>query len=251
MTTVAQPIRFLSLFSGVGGLDVGLERAGWRCVGMCENDPKASRVLRTRWPHVPLYDDVRTLDGTAVDCDAVVGGFPCVDISSNGAKVGIHGEQSGLFFEAMRIVRQARPRWVLLENVADLVARGLGTVLAELAALRFHAWWDVLPAAAFGAPQRRQRTFVAAHAGGRRLESGHQWHAARSELERWMHHDGLGAGERRAEDGPRRLRGMDERVSGRVDRLRMLGNCVVPQVGMALGHAINAADAVLNASLSS
>lgn len=164
-------IKFLSLFTGVGGLDLGLERAGMRCVAQVEIDPYCRAVLRQHWPRVPKFKDVRTFGKGVlhVEVDLIAGGFPCQDISSAGCKVGIGGARSGLWKEMLRIIRALRPRYVLVENVAALRSRGLDVVLADLAQSGFDAQWDCFPAAAFGAPHLRDRLFLVAHA--RRLRS--------------------------------------------------------------------------------
>ena len=158
----------LDLFSGIGAFSLGLERAGFRTLAFCEVDPFCRRVLAKHWPEVPCYDDVRSLtaerlraDGISVD--AICGGFPCQDISVAGRGVGIGGERSGLWSEFVRIIGEVGPRYVLVENVAALLGRGLGTVLGDLAALGFDAEWHCIPASAVGAPHRRDRVWIIAH----------------------------------------------------------------------------------------
>jgi DNA (cytosine-5)-methyltransferase 1 len=158
-----------SLFSGIGGIDLGLERAGMRVVWQVECDPYARAVLRKHWPTTALYDDVRSVGAANLaPVDLVCGGFPCQDISNAGKRVGINGERSGLWSEYARIIRELRPRYVLVENVAALLARGLERVVGDLAACGYDAEWDCFPAAAFGAPHQRDRLFVVAHAHGDR-----------------------------------------------------------------------------------
>jgi DNA (cytosine-5)-methyltransferase 1 len=106
----------LSLFSGVGGLDLGLHRAGFVPILMCEADAYKRSVLAAHWPEVPIHDDVRTLDD-APPADLVHGGFPCQDVSVAGRRAGLAGERTGLYFDALRFVDAVRPRAVLLENV--------------------------------------------------------------------------------------------------------------------------------------
>jgi DNA (cytosine-5)-methyltransferase 1 len=161
----------LDLFSGIGGFSLGLERAGFETAAFCEVLPKPRHLLAHHWPTVPIYDDVRTLtaerlaaDGIAVD--AICGGFPCQDISLAGKGAGIEGERSGLWREYARLVGELRPCLVFVENVSALLGRGLGAVLADLAALGYHAWWDCIPASAVGAPHRRDRLWLVAYPGG-------------------------------------------------------------------------------------
>lgn len=152
-----------SLFSGVGGLELGLERAGLGPVlWQAESDAWCRRVLAKHWPEARRYEDVRDVDGSAERVELICGGFPCQDISFAGAGAGLSGSRSGLWWEYLRVLRALRPRWVVVENVAALLARGLDAVLGSLAASGYDASWDCVPAAAVGAPHRRDRLFLVA-----------------------------------------------------------------------------------------
>lgn len=153
-----------SLFSGIGGLDLGLERAGLGPVlWQAESDPYCRRVLARHWPEAKRYADVRNIRrGRVPEVDVVAGGFPCQDVSLAGSGEGLRGRRSGLWSEFARVVRELRPRAVVVENVSALRRRGLDEVLADLASLGFDATWDCLPAAAVGAPHRRDRLFLVA-----------------------------------------------------------------------------------------
>jgi len=156
-----------SLFSGIGGIDLGLERAGMEIRWHSEIDPYASRVLAKHWPGVPNLGDITRIDFTAVEpVDVLAGGFPCQDISTAGKGAGIEGERSGLWREYARAVGELRPRYVFVENVAALLVRGLDRVLGDLAALGYDAEWDCIPASALGAPHRRDRLWLVAHTRG-------------------------------------------------------------------------------------
>ena len=194
-------MRFVSLFAGIGGLDLGLERAGWECVAQVEIEPFARRVLAKHWPAVPRFTDVRQVgapcghEGRALDdavcrglgscdqamaagrdgpvcpscnrshlpaCDAIVGGFPCQDISVAGRGDGLSGERSGLWFEFLRLVQEVRPTWVLAENVPALRTRGIDTVLGGLEQEGYACWPVVVGARHVGAPHRRDRVFIVA-----------------------------------------------------------------------------------------
>jgi len=153
-----------SLFSGIGGLELGLERAGLGpTVWQVEADPFCRRVLAKHWPEAGRYDDVRTARDLA-PVDIVCGGFPCQDLSYAGSGAGLDGARSGLWFEYLRIVRALRPRFVVVENVPALLTRGLGVVLGGLAESGYDAVWDCIPAQSVGAPHRRDRVFVVAYA---------------------------------------------------------------------------------------
>jgi len=174
-------MQVLDLFSGIGAFSLGLEATGgFRTAAFCEIEPFPRAVLRTHWPEVPQYDDVRTLtaarlraDGISVD--VICGGFPCQDISAAGKGAGLSGERSGLWFEYARLIGEIRPAWVIIENVPPLRSRGLDVVLGCLAALGYDAEWHCIPASAIGAPHRRDRVWIVAYSapGGRR-EHGHE-----------------------------------------------------------------------------
>lgn len=169
---------FLSTFSGVGGIDLGLERAGWRCVGQAEADPYRRAVLAERFPGVPCADDVRELRGWDLyrrgwfgdqpgrqwSLNLLCGGFPCQDLSVAGRRAGLDGARSGLFFAFADLAEAVRPRWILLENVPGLFSshggRDFGVLLGTLADLGYGVAWRVLDSRFFGVPQRRRRVFI-------------------------------------------------------------------------------------------
>jgi DNA (cytosine-5)-methyltransferase 1 len=156
-------MRFVSLFAGIGGLDLGLERAGMRCVAQVENDPYCVRVLAKHWPGVPRWGDIRDLDPKELpDHDLICGGFPCQPVSLAGARQA-QDDPRWLWPEMFRIVRTVRPRWVLVENVPGLASAGLGDVLGDLASVGYDAEWQSIPAAAVGAPHLRWRIFIVAY----------------------------------------------------------------------------------------
>jgi len=153
-----------SLFSGIGGLDLGLERAGMTVAWQAEVDSYCCRILHKHWPDVPNLGDVTTIDWTEVPrVDLIAGGFPCPDISQAGKRRGLVGERSGLWREFARAIRHLRPRYVLVENVGDLAVRGLSEVVGDLAALGYDTEWQSIPAAAVGAPHLRERLFIVAY----------------------------------------------------------------------------------------
>lgn len=164
--------RIGSLFAGIGGLELGIERAipGASVAWQVEIDPFCRRVLERHWPQAVRHDDVCTFPTPTTErVDVICGGFPCQDLSVAGRGAGLDGTRSGLFFEYVRVVRALRPRVVVMENVAALLARGLGRVLGELAACGYDAEWDCIPASAVGAPHQRDRLFIVAHAVGHKL----------------------------------------------------------------------------------
>ncbi len=250
-------ITFGSLFAGIGGIDLGLERAGMRCVWQVEIDPYATRVLEKHWPAVRRWDNVRTFPPAGDwGCDLIAGGFPCQDISLAGKREGINGERSGLWAAFARIVRILRPTYVLVENSDALTVRGLGRVLGDLAVLGFDAEWAVLPATAFGAPHLRPRLFVVAYSQCRGRHGVHdraQTGDVEADFGNGRPH---GTDRAAAEDCGRRpcLRGPVEKAAwweaepplGRVvDGVpdwvafrRAIGNAVVPQVAEWIGRQL-------------
>ena len=153
-----------SLFSGIGGFDLGLERAGMTIAWQVENDRYCRTVLARHWPEVQRRGDIRLLEaGDLVPVDLICGGFPCQDVSIAGRGGGIDvGIRSGLWREFARVVAAYRPRWVAIENVPALRARGADRVLADLEAYGYAAWPLVVGAWAVGAPHRRDRVWIVA-----------------------------------------------------------------------------------------
>jgi DNA (cytosine-5)-methyltransferase 1 len=180
-------MKVLSLFSGIGGFDLGLERAGMEVVGQCEIDPFCNKVLAAHWPEVPNYGDVRDIgsgliqrgdygghsdDAAGSDSvprlgavDLVCGGFPCQDLSVAGKRAGLDGARSGLWFEFQRILQELRPSWAIIENVPGLLSsnqgRDFAVLLDGLGECGFGGIaWAVLDSQHFGVPQRRRRVYV-------------------------------------------------------------------------------------------
>lgn len=240
-------LTFGSLFSGIGGLDLGLERAGWTCRWQVEIDDYCRRVLERHWPDVKRYEDVRDVGAHNLEpVSLICGGFPCQPVSLAGRQLAQRDER-WLWPEFARVVRELRPRFVLVENVPGLLVRGMGDVLGDLAACGYDAEWQVLPAAAFGAPHRRERVFIVAYANGTGrvgLEEPNGtapshpsvWPAS------WNYADGLALAEYRAQEATSRVRRVDDGLPYRVERLRALGNAVVPAVAQWLGERILDAD---------
>ena len=169
----ASDMRFVSLFAGVGGFDLGLERAGHECIAQVEIDKHCRTVLDKHWPDVPKHDDVRTAIefadtiGLVGRTDLVCGGFPCQDVSVAGKRAGLAGERSGLFWDALAFATHVQAKWILLENVPGLLTsnqgRDFGTVALALGDAGFDYFeWRVLDSQFFGVPQRRRRVFIIA-----------------------------------------------------------------------------------------
>jgi DNA (cytosine-5)-methyltransferase 1 len=169
-------MKFVSLFAGVGGFDLGLERSGHTCVGQVEIDKHARSVLELQFPNVPKHDDVTTaIDwadeiGLTGNIDLVCGGFPCQDLSVAGKRAGLAGARSGLFYDALRFATHTKAETIILENVPGLLTsnqgRDFGAVIAALADSGYsNIEWRLLNSQFFGVPQRRRRVFVVANIG--------------------------------------------------------------------------------------
>lgn len=166
-----------SLFTGIAGLDLGLEMAGavtsW--AWQCEKDPYALAVLERHYPKVHRYTDVRDVDGRATRVDLVCGGFPCQDVSTAGAWAGLTGERSGLWWEFRRVVRQLRPRYVFIENVHGGWRRWLPVVRRTLWRIGYASMPLRVRACDVGAPHRRARCFLLAYANGEQRRDKSRW----------------------------------------------------------------------------
>jgi len=250
---VRVPLTFGSLFSGIGGLDLGFERAGLLCKWQVEIDPFARKVLAKHWPNVKRHDDVRTWPEHDTErVDIIAGGFPCQDVSVAGKRAGITGDRSGLYTEILRIVGILRPRIIALENVAALLLDGrMGVVCADMARCGYGCEWATIPASRFGAPHQRDRVFILAYADGERPASSRYF--TRSVFESIGEKQTLRArswpGQREpSQSVQNRFRWLpDSRVQrvadglpSRVDRdrFRGIGNSVVPQVAEFIGRCL-------------
>lgn len=158
-------MKFGSLFSGIGGFDLGFERAGMTCAWQCEIDPHASKRLAYHWPNVRRETDVRRIGKHNLESvDLICGGFPCQDLSVAGNRAGLAGGRSGLWWEFHRVLSELLPRWVVIENVPGLLSsdkgRDMGLLLGALAQLGYGWAYRVLDAQYFGVAQRRRRVFI-------------------------------------------------------------------------------------------
>lgn len=266
----------LDLFSGIGGFSLGLERAGMKTIAFCEVDKKCQEVLRKHWKDVPIFEDVSTLKGKDIEqtVDVICGGFPCQDISLAGKGAGLEGERSGLWWEFHRLIKEIKPKWAIIENVSALRNRGLDQVLRSLNEIGYDAEWHCITAASIGAPHRRDRIWIIAYpkseqCNGNNFDSESSKSSSQElgscDSKRYVSNSSsIGSQGSWEFEQPKRsaqiinretiesLNGSFSRiwatepdvgrvahgVSGRVDRLKQLGNAVVPQIPELIGRAI-------------
>lgn len=225
-------VRHLDLFSGIGGFSLAASMVGGiETIGFCEIDPWCQRVLRKNFPRVPIHDDIRTVEVEPYGrIDLITGGYPCQPFSVAGQRRG-QEDARYLWPEMCRLIESARPRWILAENVAGHVRMGLDEVLADLDSIGYASTATVIPACGVGAIHRRDRVWIIAHDSGFGVQrgiqaeiSGFEGLQGRKDGRSFALVGGLPAvpssGLCRASDG----------VSCRVDRLRGLGNSIVPSV---------------------
>lgn len=156
-------MRHVSLFAGVDAMGIAAEHLGYQTTLACEIEEFQRQILALRHPHAELAEDVRDLRGADLGrVDLMTGGFPCQDLSSAGRGAGLSGARSGLWSEFARLIAEAQPKVVLIENVAVLRSRGLDIVINDLACIGYGCWWDVVPALAVGAPHLRERVWITA-----------------------------------------------------------------------------------------
>ncbi len=160
-------LNVLDIFSGIGGFSIGLEAVGMKTVVFCEINPFCQKILKKHWPSVPIFSDITTIHKEDLKAlpriDVIAGGFPCQDISVAGKRKGITAKRSGLWQEYKRLINEIRPKYAIIENVANLRSQGLIAVLQDLWEIGYDAEWHCIPASAFGAPHRRDRIWIIAH----------------------------------------------------------------------------------------
>ena len=263
-----KPLQMLDTFAGIGGFSYAAEKivGGFETTKFIEINPFSQKILKKHWPNIPIHDDITTFTAKSNEFDVICGGFPCQDISVAGLQKGITKEtRSGLFYELMRVIRMVRPKYVILENVAAILANGLGVVLGELSKAGYSAEWSIISASSLGACHQRSRWWLVAYPNSKRMEgrimgigqelqeTRHirekntfsssnpdsfrtQGNCERLESPIWSNaffnskeRRTLGRDWTRYVSKPCLCRG-DDGLRGRVDRLKALGNSVVPQV---------------------
>jgi DNA (cytosine-5)-methyltransferase 1 len=283
----------LSLFSGIGGIDLACEWAGIKTVAMCEREPFCQRVLHKHWPDVPIYDDVCTLTKERLEADGIGtidlihGGYPCQPFSLAGQREGENDDRH-LWPEVFRLIQELNPRWFVGENVVGHVTLGLDAVLSDLESIGYSWESFVIPASAVNARHRRERVFIVAYSESERrdawwseskgqqrelrttwggtssrsknvanangkpnLETSKATGAIRSGRKSWDDARWSGGGYEPGIDWWAAEPGMGRVANGvpnRVDRLKSLGNAVVPQQIYPILAAIKQIDDLINAA---
>ena len=244
-----------SLFAGIGGFDLGLERTGgFEIEWQCEIDPYCQKILAKHWSNVRRYGDIRAIGVNTPPIDVLCGGFPCQPVSQAGLRLGTEDER-WLWPEFFRVLRILRPRYALIENTARLTSLGMPDVLRDLASVRYESEWDVIPAAAVGAPHLRERIWILAYpASSERQHGRHGRGYAKDVLpegergvetqrrEDWELIELVpGICLREAQDWWRTQSGVARSVNGIpdwMDRNHAIGNAIVPQIAEWIGNRI-------------
>lgn len=246
-------LKVLDLFSGIGGFSLGLERTGgFETVAFCEIDEFPRRVLAKHWPEVPCYHDVTKLTADILrrdrigPIDVITGGFPCQDASQaaySHGRAGIGGARTSLYREAVRLIGELGPSWVILENVRGLLTDGLIPVLQGLSQVGYDAEWHCIPASAVGSIQNRDRVWIIANPRkerskglfqGRGIGPTGQGRACRQADLLKVYAEPL-----KANSWPQPIiRRGNERPANWVDRIAACGNCADPAIPELIGNAI-------------
>jgi len=258
-----------SLFSGIGGFDLGLERAGMKIIWHSEIDQFACKVLKKHWPDVPNLGDITKVDWTNIERpDVICGGYPCQPFSTAGRRGG-ENDPRHLWPAMHNAIRLLRPRYAIMENVRGHLSLGFGRVLGDLAEIGYDTEWQVIPAAAVGAPHRRERVFIVAYPKSEYSNGSNDYPRIGLESQTFSKFRNNGWSQSLANTDSRRREQCEPKtksvsgissssqrnlanwwqvepnvgrvangVSDRVDRLKGLGNAIVPQVAELVGALI-------------
>jgi len=254
-------LKVLDLFSGIGGFAYGLDKANYKGFGFetfafCEVDPLCRKSLHQHWTEAQIFDDVRTLtpEHLSTKPDVICGGFPCQDISVCGDQAGLEGDtRSGLWSEYKRLIKELEPKYVIIENVANLRNLGLKRVLQDLWEIGYDAEWHIIPATSVGASHKRERIWITSYPTGFVCdttihEAAGLWDTERCKtlLPSWCGTGSFSSKSVEVWDSERRcttfiescIRRTNDGFPKWVDRIKQLGNSVVPQIPYVLGLGI-------------
>lgn len=225
----------LDLFSGIGGFAHAASCTGWKTIGFSEIDTYSSAVLRKHWPDVPNYGDIRNVKG--IKADLVTGGFPCQPYSLAGKRRG-SADDRALWPEMLRVIQESRPSWVLAENVYGIINMELDCVLSDLEAIGYATGTLVVPACAVDARHRRDRVWIVAHSKCERGRSrdNQREHAVHADPRSEARGPSKGCCRVATEPAVGRL---VDGLPNRLDRLKCLGNAIVPQVAAQILTLMN------------
>lgn len=229
-----------SLFSGIGGFELGAEWAEIPTLWNCEILPYQQKILKQHYPNTKQYADIKELQNPEY-CDIISGGFPCQDISNSGTKLGIKGHRSGLWGEMFRIIREVRPKYVIIENSPALIIRGFERVLCDLSEIGYNAEWQCLSGKQFGTTHKRERIYCIAYSDGIGLQAFYEpsgfgikasknWEADStcfSMPNEWLDRPGDSFAIRRGDDVP-----------NKIHRIKGCGNAVMPVIAYYLFSCI-------------
>ena len=239
-------MKVLDLFSGIGGFSLGLEWAGMETIAMCEKDAFCRQILAKHWPDIPIHEDIRSLDGSQYkSVDVICGGFPCQPYSQAGKQLG-NKDDRDLWSEMFRVIQEACPTWVIGENVSGFIGMALDDVCADLEDEGYQVQSFVIPACAVEARHRRDRCWIVAHTMADTTGERVQGLWTGGEQESYAHAQSLVPLCEGQEPTPTNWQVepcVDRVVDGipnRVDRIKSLGNAVVPQLVQRIGEIIYA-----------
>jgi DNA (cytosine-5)-methyltransferase 1 len=232
-----------SLFAGIGGFELGLERAipGAYTLWQVEQNTFCQKVLAKHWTEARIYDDVKNINKKNVErVDILCGGFPCQDISTAGKGEGLNGKKSGLWWEMHRIIEELQPRAVIMENVAAINVRGLGAVLGSLSQIGYDAeWCTISSGGAFGLPHKRDRWFAIAYPSSIRLQRSRRYNSSKYQKKNtdWKTNQFISSVQREALPFMCRAHNGIPSELGE-NMMRALGNAIVPQCSEWIGKKL-------------
>ena len=272
-------LNVLDLFSGIGGFSVGLEATGkFKTIAFCEKDKFCQKVLQKHWSNVPIYEDIKKLDARKINADVVVGGFPCQSISIAGKQKGKDDDRY-LFPEMLRVIKEVNPRWIIAENVQNLINISDGQILQELhnslEAENYEVQTFCISAASIGAWHKRSRIWIVAANTNPRLCIGENkkiqtrgvafnngsssnvtdTDKLRTQVQTQGKHTSIKMSGSTSKESwwktQSKLCGVPDGVQyelypNRANRIKALGNSIVPQIATEIGKAIIAAEKEMN-----
>ena len=234
----------LDLFSGIGGFALAAKWRGFDTIAFCEKDEFCQKVLKKHWPNVPIFGDIKEFDGEQFNgkVDLLTGGYPCQPFSTAGKRKGQHDPRH-LWPDMFRVIRQAKPAWVVCENVEGHVTNGLDSVCDDLESEGYEVRPLIIPACAVESPHIRNRVWIVANLYRRGWDTQPQSHKPFTTNQKDnIDADSSGASERRQGAWPPepRMGRVVDGVSRRVDkpRLKALGNAIVPQIAYKIMMSI-------------